>query len=473
MGIESLLQQNLQNTGLAGVDRLARNAMFPQGQMDKTQYAVPSQMPTSAETIRADYDAPTNAYTGLPDQPFAKGGIATLRYDGEDGSQVQATEENKPATMAELADAVKQAYRTNANYDQLWKDFAATKEQDPQAWYRHQLDFLGNQVGWQQGQNTGERAAALQPQIQDTINQAKAAGLKDLEISNILGSSSQEANRANQERIAREAAEGKGWVNQNIPGGWTTVGAAAALAAAPYLAPEFFAGAGATEGAWGLSPELAAELGLEGSTSGLSTSGALGSQTLESMGLNTTAGGLTAKQALGAKMAMDLMNSGNAQAGAGGYAPQTVASAPTVSTIPQITRSGVTGYYGASEAPDYRSIAALTPKTYLSKLDNMPSERLLAAGGIAGLGSYSDGGHLLKGPGDGMSDNIPATISGKQPARLADGEFVIPADVVSHLGNGSTDAGAKQLYKMMDKIRQARTGNKKQGKRINPNKFLP
>ena len=72
-----------------------------------------------------------------------------------------------------------------------------------------------------------------------------------------------------------------------------------------------------------------------------------------------------------------------------------------------------------------------------------------------------------------MSDNIPATISDKQPARLADGEFVIPADVVSHLGNGSTDAGAKQLYKMMDKIRKARTGNKKQGKRINPDKFLP
>jgi hypothetical protein len=99
-----------------------------------------------------------------------------------------------------------------------------------------------------------------------------------------------------------------------------------------------------------------------------------------------------------------------------------------------------------------------------------------AQGGIADighLGGYSDGGRLLKGPGDGMSDNIPATISNKQPARLADGEFVIPADVVSHLGNGSTDAGAKQLYAMMDKIRKARTGTKKQGKQIKPSKFLP
>lgn len=97
----------------------------------------------------------------------------------------------------------------------------------------------------------------------------------------------------------------------------------------------------------------------------------------------------------------------------------------------------------------------------------------MAGGGIASLGSYSDGGRLLKGPGDGMSDNIPATIANKRPARLADGEFVVPADVVSHLGNGSTDAGAKQLYKMMDRVRKQRTGRKAQGKQISPQKFMP
>jgi len=97
----------------------------------------------------------------------------------------------------------------------------------------------------------------------------------------------------------------------------------------------------------------------------------------------------------------------------------------------------------------------------------------MAGGGIADLGGYSDGGRMLKGPGDGMSDSIPATISNKQPARLADGEFVVPADVVSHLGNGSTDAGAKQLYKMMDKVRVARTGKKMQGRQINPRKYVP
>lgn len=94
--------------------------------------------------------------------------------------------------------------------------------------------------------------------------------------------------------------------------------------------------------------------------------------------------------------------------------------------------------------------------------------------GLFGLG-YAAGGQprFLSGGGDGMSDSIVATINNKQPARLADGEFVIPADVVSHLGNGSSKAGAKQLYSMMDRIRTARTGTKKQGKQVNPRKFMP
>ena len=82
-------------------------------------------------------------------------------------------------------------------------------------------------------------------------------------------------------------------------------------------------------------------------------------------------------------------------------------------------------------------------------------------------------GYYLGGPTDGMADKVPATIDQKQPVALSDGEFVVPADVVSHLGNGNSNAGAEQLYGMMDRIRQARTGNKEQGKEINPNKFTP
>ena len=89
-----------------------------------------------------------------------------------------------------------------------------------------------------------------------------------------------------------------------------------------------------------------------------------------------------------------------------------------------------------------------------------------AGGGLMpyNLGGYSDGGRLLKGPGDGVSDNIPATIGSKQPARLADGEFVIPARIVSEIGNGSTDAGARRLYAMMDRVQDKRKKSSKKGK---------
>jgi len=82
--------------------------------------------------------------------------------------------------------------------------------------------------------------------------------------------------------------------------------------------------------------------------------------------------------------------------------------------------------------------------------------QMYAGGGISNLGDYSDGGRLLRGPGDGVSDSIPATIADKRPARLADGEFVVPARIVSELGNGSTEAGARKLYAMMDRVQKAR-----------------
>jgi hypothetical protein len=98
-------------------------------------------------------------------------------------------------------------------------------------------------------------------------------------------------------------------------------------------------------------------------------------------------------------------------------------------------------------------------------------------GGLGSLGSYSDGGRLLKGPGDGVSDSIPATIGAKQqPARLADGEFVVPARIVSELGNGSTEAGAKKLYAMMDRVQRARgktTGKNKVAANSRADKHLP
>ena len=101
-----------------------------------------------------------------------------------------------------------------------------------------------------------------------------------------------------------------------------------------------------------------------------------------------------------------------------------------------------------------------------------------ASGGIMSLrnghlGSYSDGGQLLRGPGDGVSDDIPASIADKQPARLADGEFVIPARIVSELGNGSTEAGARKLYAMMDRIKKARRSAKDIAADTKTDRYLP
>jgi hypothetical protein len=168
------------------------------------------------------------------------------------------------------------------------------------------------------------------------------------------------------------------------------------------------------------------------------------------------------------------------------------ALAATALDAGQQEKSSVPGYQedeydrrlkGYKLCPDYQPYRAPTPNPYyrptyaadggvMESFDDETGNDM-ASGGVASLGGYSDGGRMLKGPGDGMSDSIPGVIGGKQPARLADGEFVVPADVVSHLGNGSTDAGAKKLYSMMDKVRQARTGKKKQAPQVNVDKYLP
>jgi hypothetical protein len=107
--------------------------------------------------------------------------------------------------------------------------------------------------------------------------------------------------------------------------------------------------------------------------------------------------------------------------------------------------------------------------------EDVIAQQNMAGGGLAGLNAFKAGGRprFLKGGGDGMSDDIPATIGGRQKAALSDGEFVIPADVVSHLGNGSSRAGAKKLYSMMDKIRQDRTGKKRQAPQVNADRYMP
>jgi hypothetical protein len=110
------------------------------------------------------------------------------------------------------------------------------------------------------------------------------------------------------------------------------------------------------------------------------------------------------------------------------------------------------------------------------QLGGMRGYQGFAEGGLSHLGGYSDGGRLLRGPGDGVSDSIPASIGDRQPARLADGEFVVPARIVSEIGNGSTEAGARKLYAMMERIQNARKKSVGKGKvavNSKADKYLP
>lgn len=139
----------------------------------------------------------------------------------------------------------------------------------------------------------------------------------------------------------------------------------------------------------------------------------------------------------------------------------TLPSTLTVDDVPTIANSG----YSSD-----RVIKALkiTPEQYQELVDAYTG-RGFASGGLASLAPK---GMYLGGSTDGMADQIPATIDNTQPAALSDGEFVIPADVVSHLGNGNSDSGAQNLYSMMERVRKDRTGNPNQGRKIDPNKYL-
>ena len=148
-------------------------------------------------------------------------------------------------------------------------------------------------------------------------------------------------------------------------------------------------------------------------------------------------------------------------------------SSASSAVIPALTADRKQLPYGAASGskarPGAGGVTYFSPTTYTQRAAGGG----MMGGGISDLGGYSDGGRLLRGPGDGVSDSIPATIGGKQPARLAEGEFVIPARIVSELGNGSTEAGAKKLYAMMDRVQKARRKTKNVAADTKAHKYLP
>jgi hypothetical protein len=170
-----------------------------------------------------------------------------------------------------------------------------------------------------------------------------------------------------------------------------------------------------------------------------------------------------------------------------GYTPATApATASTKFKLPYEKAAATTGATTGAATTGIAAGLPVIPNALDIAKQTYPEKFVENTGGIPGdnpggdsVGGFARGGQAMKQPRylrgitDGMEDKIKTSIDGKQKALLSHGEFVIPADVVSHLGNGNSDAGAKKLYQMMDRLRQARTGTKKQGKQINPDKFMP
>jgi hypothetical protein len=507
MGIDSLLQQNTQNTDSTGIGDTGRfdfmnKGMYPMSQMDRSYYATPTQVPLGAQSVSQDYDPATNPLTGEPTSRFAEGGIASFAVGGQ--SVFKDDPNNFAADLTKAYQATlgrdPSAEELRGNVDALNKDpdaYAFIVDQladDPSAAKFHaentkpQVDAEGNLIA----------APEYDPnQIATELKGAYGKFTPTPEVGGIQGFANKigpyapflaAAAAIAGPALAAELAAGEIAGSAAVPlaeiTGSTFAGpafalpeAAALTVGAPILDPALgittIAPEAASSGFPGMSAELAAELGLGSSSGAFPASSSFPGMSPElatQIGLGGS-GGITAKQAFAAKTLMDTaMKSANM-----GQDNQAGPSSTTTPLIfnPNANRATTPGIAPMGSNQPYGQLYDTKANTYNYFPQRYAQGGItnLARGGNASLGSYSDGGHLLKGPGDGMSDHIPATIGGKQPARLADGEFVIPADVVSHLGNGSTDAGAKQLYKMMDKIRKARTGRKSQGKQINPNKY--
>jgi len=613
MGIESLLQQNTPNTNSTGIGDSGRfnfmdKGMYPMSQIDRSYYATPSQLPLAAQTATADYDPSTNPLTGEPTSRFARGGIAALRFAGEDGSQVEEQPSWDPEsgqvklqTIPKQGDRDGEAQVTDYKIpkDQI-RDFASFN--DPETG-----KFSGAAYTMKDGSTLGVDKYGIVQQATPSRNDYKLneqgyyqpvganltwdGGLNQLTkkiggvdvlvpgqfhkggyqddkgnlrvdengvpiplLPNYLDSGMGKSGLADAAPYITAAMMAAATMGASAPASAAMLGGEAAFAgmvpasetllgSMGYLAPaatsasaftpaEILGGAGGTyaptagsgasfmlpEAASSIAPTVAnvapgtadtllnttayqstvpqmvgdatsiapqmgptyAELGYQGAGA-KSTADAIAAADAASKAASlNTAGMNTYQKLMAGSLAMKALGGSGGSAGGGGsgsvpYSTTTTTSVPQQQypqqNYPQQQQLVMSPYM----TPMNTSGAMYNPLIYSYNTRRAAQGGVMYGngGGISTLGSYSDGGRLLKGPGDGMSDNIPAKIGQHQPAALADGEFVVPADVVSHLGNGSTDAGAKQLYKMMDQIRQARTGRKSQGKKINPNKFLP
>ena len=373
--------------------------MYPQGMMDKTEYATPTQRPASMEIIKSDYDVGVNPMTGMQNLGMAGGGVVALANGGGKFSDIQEMQvAPNLGRYSQPAPAVNPAVTA---YNQILADRAANE-------YVVQPPPLTMLPGG------GERAG--------------------------LGDTEKLINQYYLSQLGRQGdPEGlQYWAQRKIDTGESLADIKKAIG-------------GSQEGQiFSLYRDV---LGRRPDAEG---SQYWQSQLAAGVPLADIRKQFEASQEFKAKPATATTT---AKPGLGGYTYDPVTGfvkAPT----PEPEQQDFTGFMNFANDPAFQNYLRQQYQQSQQSIGGgkagglMPTD--LKSGGISDLGDYSDGGRLLKGPGDGVSDSIPAQIGARQPARLADGEFVVPARIVSELGNGSTDAGARKLYAMMDRIQKRR-----------------
>jgi hypothetical protein len=415
------------------VERMSQNVMgglgnmYPQSQQPVTSFATPTQMPVSAEIVRSDYGSQTRPYSGIT---MAEGGIARFADKGEVDEE------------AELRKTVMNNLKKLAP-DQLQNvmGFMDQKETEQQFLMKHMPNY----------------AEAMRPTISGMVEGAQYGD----RMAQSYGGKPKDFNvmpRVQDERNYGGIAS----IGQQIDPN-TRVNMMADLQRTPY-------DRNALESVRRVGAGVDRRIGKDANLSAYYEQ--------DPMGRNKAGGVRYTQNFSVGGVSYDPKN----QTYSGtGIAQAPVAPAVNLPPLAADLVSSLTPQWQAANPykyaydPKAQKYSAATPdmgqlQAFKAEQDRAAEEAAAAAaanqgyqgyamGGDVmgyGLGGYSDGGRLLRGPGDGVSDDIPATIAGKQPARLADGEFVIPARIVSEIGNGSTDAGAKRLYAMMDRIQDGR-----------------
>jgi hypothetical protein len=411
---------------MSAENSISGNTMYPQAQLQTSMYSNPMvQRPMPTDVISSGIDAPTNRYTG--EARFAFGGSATAKATAP---TTDTKYSYNPETMQYTQSTTTTPTASNSMQDAFRSFYGPV---------------LGGGIGVIGGGNFTGFSKGFGGLGGATINPAFAA---------LYG---------NQQAAPQPA------VTTETSGGFKTQ---------PYVPPNQAAAADTSMVPNIQIPQQQSvnqQLGLEAFYPMMEQNLAMRGAKLKEQGY--AAGGVTGSGALDLHIPIEFGGSTGYTSMSGESVSQ--GQAQTAQTSKPFFQDYLNQYAPSSTQADPLS-NALTAFQDQQQGISGSGVQTMASGGMAGigynLGGYSDGGRLLKGPGDGVSDSIPAVIGNRQPARLADGEFVIPARIVSELGNGSTEAGARKLYAMMDRVQKARrktVGKNQIAKNTKVEKLLP